>query len=437
MTPIYIPNNLKLDDLIINYPPNFNINIGYYLLSQLTEMKVFTKRRYSDFIPLNSTFVQSLGVRDFPVYREVFIEYNVIECDGYYVPGNKSYKFKFSNQFQKPVKVILVNDKKIERNYQKRRKNYLTGISKYPMLYSWIQGLTIDRENAIDFIIDKYSLTSNADKFSANLVSIDKIYRENFFFNVDEKVGRLHTNLTNLNSELRNFLSYEGQSLVSIDLKNSQPFLLSALLSESFWQEKSSNEGHISFLSFSSLLSSSKTSLPPLMLAKIKKLTDNQDLKRFKKLVSNGLIYEYISEQLKQKIIVGFEDELPRKKIKEIVFTMLFTDNRFIGQKEAQSKRVFRELFPSVYELIKILQRNNKKRLPLLLQSIESQLILNVIAKRIQQERPNLPIFTIHDSIVTVKGNENYVAKVIIDEATKCIGSKPSLSIEHWNTKTK
>ena len=61
--------------------------------------------------------------------------------------------------------------------------------------------------------------------------------------------------------------------------------------------------------------------------------------------------------------------------------------------------------------------------------------MLNVITKRIARERKNLPIFTIHDSIVTTdeEGNAAYIQKVMEEEFTKAIGFSPMFEIEHWD----
>ena len=84
-----------------------------------------------------------------------------------------------------------------------------------------------------------------------------------------------------------------------------------------------------------------------------------------------------------------------------------------------------------MFPLIKKLDKTN---LPRLLQRIESHLILLVISKRISRERPDLPIFTIHDSIVTTEGNEDYVQQVMAEELEKAIGFSQKFSIEEWDT---
>jgi hypothetical protein len=66
------------------------------------------------------------------------------------------------------------------------------------------------------------------------------------------------------------------------------------------------------------------------------------------------------------------------------------------------------------------------------LQRIESEIILNRVAKRIEIERPDLPLFTIHDSVVTSVGNELYIQFVMKEEMENAIGLSPNMKIEYW-----
>ncbi|WP_143435159.1 hypothetical protein [Hymenobacter roseosalivarius] len=58
---------------------------------------------------------------------------------------------------------------------------------------------------------------------------------------VDSKVNRFHSTLTNMSGPLRNFLTFEGQPRVSIDIANSQPYLANILLQPAFYQESTSS----------------------------------------------------------------------------------------------------------------------------------------------------------------------------------------------------
>lgn len=165
------------------------------------------------------------------------------------------------------------------------------------------------------------------------------------------------------------------------------------------------------------------------MLCKSAANQAGSDLQRYRTLVEQGIFYEYLSEEIGKELGIGYSD---RKKVKAAVFQVLFTDNRFLGQKEAKPKKVFKTRFPVVYELFSLIKKADKTNLPRLLQRLESYMMLLVITKRIARERPKLPIFTIHDSIVTTEGNEEYVRQVVEQEMKMAIGIAPKLSIENW-----
>jgi hypothetical protein len=55
---------------------------------------------------------------------------------------------------------------------------------------------------------------------------------------------------------------------------------------------------------------------------------------------------------------------------------------------------------------------------------------------RIASERPDLPIFTIHDSIVTTVGNEEYIEQVMREEIVRLTGLNPKFGIEYWSPKS-
>ena len=70
--------------------------------------------------------------------------------------------------------------------------------------------------------------------------------------------------------------------------------------------------------------------------------------------------------------------------------------------------------------------------MPKLLQRIESHIILSIVTKRVAIEKPNLPIFTIHDSIVTIQGYEYYIERVMEEEMIKILGFPPKLTVSLW-----
>ncbi|PJB57380.1 MAG: hypothetical protein CO098_11835, partial [Bacteroidetes bacterium CG_4_9_14_3_um_filter_41_19] len=329
----------------------------------------------------------------------------------------------------------------------------------------WIDGLKIDSVVALEYIKQLYGLRIRNPKmcdwdlqrrrfkepieqYNSAYINIQYLNEGRHHFFVDDRVGRLHTNLTNMQSDVRNFITWKGQPLVSVDISNSQPFLSTLLFKPSFYStgkgvgEKMtlfSFSGGFSFSfsssssysgSSSSFSSGSSGSRPPLMLQKPLYHTEKEDVKLFIDLVKKGQLYDYLSLAFKRELGVELTD---RKNIKAAVFQVLFTDNRFIGQLEAAPKRIFRNLFPNVYDLFAAFKKQDSTFLPCLLQKIEARLILDIITKRISKEKPKAPIFTIHDSITTTMDNLDYVKQVMHEELEQHIGIAPNLKVEYWD----
>lgn len=145
-------------------------------------------------------------------------------------------------------------------------------------------------------------------------------------------------------------------------------------------------------------------------------------------MVASGSFYDSFSTLLKEKLGVEYEKDA----IKPMVFTVMFTHNKFIGQPEAAPKRVFKELFPNIYDIISCIKRNAPEHLPTILQRIESYLMYYRIVPAIAAKMPDMPLIPIHDSIATIKGNEDQIEAIMRQELTTCLGFAPHFKKEEW-----
>lgn len=458
-----IPENIDIEALIRLHPPCFKLDEDklVHILSLIYEIPANNSSLIDNengWIPIHTSILQRVGIRNFPEYRDWLITAGVWEYDHQYIVGKKSRCYRYTDKYTTTLKEATISKytlrKAIKREYKKlkRKPKDLEHLS------FWFNGkLTIDSDEAIVYLnyfleVEKEKNIKRAfNKYNAGIISIDRLASMDYNFSRDETAGRLHTNLTNMKSELRNFIKYDGQSLVSVDYKNSQPFLSIILMNPEFWKPKKGKknieprallEGFLMNIDdiktdITDIIVNSKTNSSKykssIMLTEYAKPLVGADVDAYITKAAEGSLYEYIEEQLKGiKDFNGTPKEV-RRMVKEIVFIMLFTDNRFFGQDEAKPKRLFKQIFPVVYNLFAYIKRTKSEVLPILLQTIESELMLNRIAKRIERESPDLPIFTIHDSVVTTLGNEQYVKNVMIEEAKAAIGISPSVSIEYWN----
>lgn len=191
-------------------------------------------------------------------------------------------------------------------------------------------------------------------KYQKNMISVENIGTGNIFFKFDE-YGRMHTNFTVLKKEIREeYIKFDNLSTYELDIKNSQPLFLIVLMKET---------------------------LPLSTLIK-------PDVSRYIDLVKNGLIYEEIVEKCKLK---------SRKEAKIMMYRVLFGKN---GHKRRENV-LFRESFPTIYEFIRNYKESAKdyKKLSHDLQLRESDFIFNKVVKHLMINLPDMPIFTIHDSI--------------------------------------
>jgi hypothetical protein len=462
----YLPHNLDLWVLEKEYPPSFvySTDKAMYLLSLINTIPANNRSKYASsegWTPINSTTIQDVSIRNFPEYKKWFIDTGIIECDGQYIPDEKSFSFRFTEEYRTPIVPVNYSTKYTFANKtQKLLKPIDKDTQKYPYLHKWFnKSLTIDESAAMYYLglrhmIDrKEDKTKALDRYNSAVIGVDKMADSNYYFSVDTTAGRLHTNYTSMPSEIRNFTKYDRQELVSLDFKNSQPVMSTLLFAPQFWvknetiyeneQKKVKLLTNISvldpyFFNFYDLSSkflpilnistyTTSTYACPLMLAEMGVPIENEDVGTYITEVLKGELYEYIEKRVQE--LNGDYEERTRKEIKTMIFTIMFSGNK----KSSSEKDLFKQLFPSVYTMFAFIKRTKKELLPIMLQTIESKLFLDRIARRIAKERPELPIFTIHDSITTTVGNEAYVKRIMEEETIKAIGVRPSIDISLWS----
>lgn len=152
-------------------------------------------------------------------------------------------------------------------------------------------------------------------------------------------------------------------------------------------------------------------------------------MKQYVEIVKSGQLYEEFGKILLTKGIIT--DDTPiRKQAKTIIFSSIFSPNQSIAYN--QSIVIFKEYFPDVYEIYRSIKQNEHRTLACLLQNLEAKLVLNTACKIISQLKPEMPLFTLHDSIITTSGNEQLVYEVLYDVLLNAIGIPPTLKFERW-----
>jgi hypothetical protein len=240
---------------------------------------------------------------------------------------------------------------------------------------------------------------------------------------------RFYNPITNLKKELRSFLTYDGKPLVEIDMKNSQPFLAPCLFNSSFWEPLNGNEDKKIKLEginkglYRGIRGNKKYSQIITLLKTSEKLSSKEfPFQKFIKLVADGGFYEFIQQEFQPLYPTRFDK---RKNVKKGVLTIFYLNN----DKSAFNtpSQTFGEHFPEVHQLFRLVKGIEENLLPVILQRIESFLVLDIVCKEIALRYPEIPLYTIHDSIITTKGNEAIVKDIMANKIQEWTGYRPML----------
>ncbi len=474
---LYLPENLDLDQLIYDNPRPATFNPYkkdklVYIIHLLNAMPLMNKDLLSDdFISLNAQMLQKF-IQNYNDYLNYLInDLKIVETDGQYIVGRKSTGFRLIEKYRTSVVAVPILERTFYKALQIHKNKKALSVKHLGYMTKWFNDyLQINMDAVTVFLEEELALKSkNYDLWDYNRIkkahikpinqfihakmSAEKLNWKDFYLMLDNNVYRFHSNLTNMRSIIRNAITYKGQKLVSIDIKNSQPYLSTLLLNRDFWITAKNGPKKDAFLSISfdepqilymssfNDIKGSKSNhininninnnkmVPYTMLGEMNDALIQQGFDHYIQLVVSGKFYEYLEEMFKQHLGVGYAD---RKEVKTAVFQVLFTDNRFLGQDDAKPKKLFQKLFPAVYNIFSKIKSKDKSLLPRLLQSIESYLIVDVICKRIATELPNAPIFTIHDSIATTEEYVDAVELIMQEELYYAIGYPPKLEREYW-----
>jgi hypothetical protein len=442
-----------------------------YVMSLILERASIRKDNLltGGYTPINAVILQNIIGNQYKEYLKLLVDEGILESNCYHQAGEQSKGYRFTQIYKGKLTEYKLTDfilrqnikdfgKKGERKripisgQQKSADEKLPDKSYNKGIYKWYNDgkLKVDSTLANKYAeaVFEYkakdknrwdiSYPSGEKKdpwyqYTNMTVNIGKIERAEFGEHFDGNVNRFHSVLTYCKKEIRHALDYDGEKLVAVDLCNSQPYLSTALFQSGFWE---SQNGKFSLFHLSTPLSSiiSPSKLSSFIM--FTKTTSNPilskvpaDIKEYVSAVSGGKFYE----DFQALIIKNGGDKIERDNIKVMMFTVLFTDNRFINQKDADKKRLFKETFPNVYEVFKRVKQVKSENLPKLLQQMESYIFTKRIGLRLAREHPNIPFWTIHDSIVTTVSNVDKVEKIVEEELLDCIGLPPTLKREYWD----
>lgn len=462
-----IPSGINLIDIINQDPPNFKrkykIDVFYFILDQITKGIWLTNiEENRGLIEIHSNKLQTFN-HDYTYYVDYLIAHKIIATDKHYIIGEKSMGYYFVNLkpiAKNPLEQILVTDKVLKNKLMSLFYwEFITSheAKKYTHLTKWFnEDLKIDYEKSIAMIdrvfckerqpraYTKEEIDDERVKKFKNLIAINNLYKQSYFCSVDFNIGRFHSNLSTLNKKIRPFITYKGKTLVNIDIKNSQPLLSTVILDKGFWTNTSSKLNIYKFKSALNLLSGSPIPSYAVKSFSLDHLEEQDRVFKDSETVIMSVtfllekysysfsewIYAAKSGKFYQKIFNKIHPgETFRKDIVKVgMLKFFFSENKHTSK----DKKLIMDAFPEVTKVFEKLKQKDHVTLSHILQRLESSMMIEFVSRRIAREKPELPIFTIHDSIATFEEEAEYVTKVIEDEFNQRLGVKVKLGKEEW-----
>lgn len=421
----------KLENSILNNPPTFNFNnsLAFYFL-HLIAIRRFIDPNFDEcfggFVSLDSKLLEHYCY-NYRKYFRYFTDNGILEKRIYSKDKSRANSFRFIYDSEidckEFVKVNIGNLQKL-KNFELIEK-YTGKDEKCTHLVKWFyEGLEIDSEQAIL----EAQKEPNFLKRQSYLLGIEKLKNKEYWFTRNNHTdNRLHTPLTNLSKKLRPYLSFKGEKLINLDIRCSQPYFLVVLVERLY--------STIATLMFENVKNHLYSSGFRKEYSKIKNWILSSDFytEISKVLFESRKISLTRNEWVgrgknREKKTVTYENE--RELTKKLILRLFYIDTNSYLYKHDSDLKIFDERFPYFSAFLKELKKDNYKYLSKLMQNKEAHCILDVVTKRLSQLYPKMPLFTIHDSIMTTEywAKRTNLKKLIQSMMLEVNGVKPQIN---------
>jgi hypothetical protein len=359
----YIPEGLLLDGL----PQQVRAGVGH-LIHLIYHRRVMERMGVDDFIPLKAAYLRNIIPR-WKQVREAAIEVGIVECDGHYIKGEKSYGYRLMNHdLRRTTHRLRPIESGTIRRKLKRRNRLKLPVEK------WLFN-NLDRVAIAEVTDDELLHLAEGDETKALTYrhAVHAVRNGEWWMETDPKTGRLFSNLTNLKRELRDRLRVERRALVEIDIRNSQPTFLALLCRQH--------------------------GIP----------SDH-----YRQVCESGRLYEHLG---------GFTG-LGREETKtQLIKQAFFSKNGYSNA----TKRAFRGEFPEVADFMRRIKEKDHTQLAVKLQKAEAHFVIRTVCERLRKDRPKMFVGTIHDCLMVAPEDADYAGLIMVEEAA---GLALKLSVE-------
>jgi len=397
---IYTPRDFRPEDYpgpIAKHP-----EAARWLLNCIYFKRLFRNYADDEFVNLHSRLLSVvIGKKGWvKPLREQMEEARLIDCDHTWVLDHKSLGYRVGSVLQGATWCRYEPKGKCFANRVRKFKDHIRKPSglKLPVhahLRSWAEKVELLEELPV--------LSFGKEKKAELAAAQVSLLREGLIHCSVSDYGRFHSNYSGLVKELRPFLRANGECLHEIDIVNSQPFFLAMLLLETLltgncvpkisllFPPKGEEEKKLPYV-------------PPFGGQMFEKKTP-PDLQSFLGHASSGTFYETFQQAC----------ELTRDEIKPKVFQVLYGPKHVM--ENSLLTRAFMEIYPSVFEMtLELKQQKGHKWVVQELQRRESRLVINGVCDTLRRDHPDVPVISIHDSVMTTQQHLGLVRRLLEDQ---------------------
>jgi hypothetical protein len=456
MIPINFPDVQKLVDGTNLKPDKMKVLLNQMYVSRLRkigfkkkELKYRANRSYDEgYVTLKADHLKSILGSRYKKYVDFLCTSNLVQkrksttSEATYRPGEMSIQYKFRldllhspntiRRFRKETVTDRCTIKAILRERIKRqmsapiRKRVIEPEEIHLSLFQMEKIIKFDLKAAEEWVI-KYLATNHldeaiSDNLIMNLEIMASINEDPLTLKIDCFGERMHTPIKTVSKLMRPFMFFEGhkdEDIVSIDIRNSQLYFVNFLFDPAIVD----------------------TIIPEfsIITAFTSKYKDEEDVKRFRELTTNGTIYT--SWQNTRKLNT-------RDEAKGELFSLLFST----VYSPSPGRKEFKKLYPNIwkcFDFIKSLSDEQLKFIPKTyankkgkysdglfyknlscsLQRLESRVFLKNVCKDLVSAGI-APFLTVHDSIFILSKNQNLAEEIIRDGFNKLGLCPPKFKIE-------
>lgn len=461
------PKKLDLECLVNKYKPNFKFNIDKAYLIVYLIIKLGNKKNNTKKVELSSKMLQSLIGKEYNKYIDFLLENHIGDGNvlhGFRYSKNHPFSYKLTNYyFESGFELHVINDVSLIKKYKSFFAKSIIQEQMRLNYYFLLKHFNSKRLSVFEPFkaIENTNALETAKRLKSALNLLDFINCEHHLTLKPHTDGRVHSNLTRLSKNSRQFLQYDGENLAEIDISSAVPFILYLVM-------RMYLDNNLIYLS---KFSYSNSNLFIYMLDEVTGDIEKNELNDFGESIINGKLYEQFSELLLNQDFYESKGVQFNKAIKYYQFAFKemfgyyfdgdlkdlkkFAKRRFLSMLFAPANKysfeqiVFNELYPSIHKFINeyknvyqykdsetmiYSKKERHKKLSHLCFQFEAKVMIDNIAREFDKlHKGKVPIFTIHDCLLTTVNHAEELKLFMEDKFVDLFGVAPNLTIEYLN----